>query len=236
MEQLANQEASGGAGTRVAGTPATGRSEAVAEELRAAFPDAEILTQETRDEIPTCWVAKDRLRDVLRHLKNEAAGPYRLLYDLTAIDERQRSRRDGQPAADFTAVYHLLSFDRNEDMRLKVALEGEYPSLPTITDLWANADWYEREAWDMFGITFDGHPNLRRILMPDSWQGHPLRKDHPARATEMGPFELTPEKVVAEHEALEFKPEEWGLARRGEDTDFMFLNLGPQHPEHDRRL
>lgn len=219
VEQLANDQA-----------PGAGRSEAVAGELRAAFPDAEILAQETRDEVATCWVPKDRLREVLRHLKSGAERPYRLLYDLTAIDERSRRQRDGQPAADFTAVYHLLSFERNEDVRLKVALAGESPSLPTVTDVWANADWYEREVWDMFGIGFDGHPNLRRILMPDSWQGHPLRKEHPARATEMGPFELTPEKMVTEHAALEFKPEEWGLKRHSDDTDFMFLNLGPNHP------
>ena len=156
---------------------ANGSSAAVAEELRAAFPDAEITAQETRDGLATCWVPKDRLRDVLGHLKNTAKDPYRLLYDLTAIDERHRSRRDGQPDADFTTVYHLISFDRNEDVRVKVALEGEYPSVPSVTDLWANANWYEREAWDMFGITFDGHPNLRRILMPDSWIGHPLRNE-----------------------------------------------------------
>jgi NADH-quinone oxidoreductase subunit C/D len=82
----------------------------------------------------------------------------------------------------------------------------------------------------MFGVSFDGHPHLRRILMPPTWQGHPLRKEHPARATEMGPFRLPEEKEDAEQEALKFHPEDWGLERGGEDTDFMFLNLGPQHP------
>ena len=202
----------------------------VERELRDAFPDAGIVSQETRDEVPTCWVPRERLRDVLRHVKGEAAGAYRMLYDLTAIDERSRSERDGQPAGEFTAVYHLLSFDRNEDLRLKVALEGEYPSLPTVTDLWPNANWYEREVWDMFGITFEGHPHLKRILMPPTWEGHPLRKEHPARATEMGPFELPDDKQDAEQEALRFHPEEWGLERHSEDSDFLFLNLGPQHP------
>ena len=146
--------------------------------------------QPTRDGIPTVWVAKEQVRDVLRYLKSRGRPPYRMLYDLTAIDERARSHREGQPAGDFTVVYHLLSFDRNEDLRVKVALEGEYPHLDTITDLWPSANWYEREVWDMFGITFDGHPHLRRILMPPTWQGHPLRKEHPARATEMEPFQL----------------------------------------------
>ena len=71
--------------------------------------------------------------------------------------------------------------------------------------------------------------------MPPTWEGHPLRKDHPARATEMGPFQLPDEKQEREQEALQFHPEEWGLERHGEDTDFMFLNLGPQHPGHTRR-
>lgn len=82
----------------------------------------------------------------------------------------------------------------------------------------------------MFGITFEGHPNLRRILMPPGWVGHPLRKEYPARATEMGPFVLTPQKEEDEQEALQIHPEEFGFRRRGEDEDYMFLNLGPQHP------
>ena len=82
----------------------------------------------------------------------------------------------------------------------------------------------------MFGITFDGHPALRRILMPQTWVGHPLRKEHHARATESGPFTTTPEKDDREQEALRFKPEEWGMEREGENSDYLFLNLGPQHP------
>ncbi|OGO49987.1 MAG: NADH-quinone oxidoreductase subunit C/D, partial [Chloroflexi bacterium RBG_16_68_14] len=180
--------------------------------------------------IPTVWVPKDDLRAVLRYLKSDAERPYRALYDLTAIDERLRLHRNGQPAGDYTVVYHLLSYERNEDARIKVALTGEQPSLPSAVDIWPNANWYEREVWDMFGIVFDGHPHLVRILMPPTWIGHPLRKDHPARATEMGPFQLPDEKQDAEQAALQFRPEDWGMKRQGEDIDFMFLNLGPQHP------
>ncbi len=200
------------------------------EELRAKFGDAALLPQETSDDVPTYWVPKEKLRDVLRHLKTGIDRPYKLLYDITAIDERTRVHREGQPASDFTAVYHLLSFDRNADVRVKVALQGEHPSIPSITDFWKNAAWYERETYDMFGIKFDGHPNLRRILMPDSWKGHPLRKEHPARATEMGPFQMPREKADAEMEALHFRPEDWGMTRSSGDTEFMFLNIGPQHP------
>src|ERR687889_540861 len=81
------------------------------------------------------------------------------------------------PEVDFTVVYHLLSFARAEDLRLKVALKGESPSLGTITDLWPCANWYEREVYDMFGVTFRDHPNLARILMPRWWDGHPLRRE-----------------------------------------------------------
>lgn len=202
----------------------------VARELRERFGDVVVAEQKTCDEFPTLWIEPERVKDVLRYLKNEAKGPFRLLYDLTAIDERTRTFREGQPKSDFTLVYHLMSFDRNADVRLKVALEGEYPSHESIVDVWPMADWYEREAWDMFGIRFEGHPNLRRILMPPTWNGHPLRKEHPARATELDPYRLPDWKYEAEHEALQFRPEEWGLERESEDSDFMFLNLGPHHP------
>jgi NADH-quinone oxidoreductase subunit C/D len=199
-------------------------------ELRAKFPDVAIVPQETQDDVPTFWVPKDAVRDVLRHLKTGIDRPYKLLYDITAIDERARTHREGQPASDFTVLYHLLSFDRNADVRIKVGLPANAPSVPSIAGLWKNADWYERETFDMFGVKFDGHPNLRRILMPDSWEGHPLRKEHPARATEMGPFTMPEEKADAEMDALLFHPEDWGMSRKSADTEFMFLNIGPQHP------
>ncbi len=201
----------------------------IAEEIRERFGPAAVA-QETHDHIPTFWVAKDLMPALLRFLKEEAEQPYKMLYDLSAIDERMRTHRDGQPASDFTVVYHLLSFERNEYLRLKVALAEDRLSLPTITHIWPAANWYEREVWDMFGVAFDGHPHLNRILMPNSWTGHPLRKEHPARATEMDPYHLSPEKENAEQEALRFRPEEWGMRRERDGSDFLFLNIGPQHP------
>jgi len=199
------------------------------QQLQDALPGAILALQPTQDHVPTVWASPSRARDVLRHLKNGVERPYRLLYDLTAIDERTREHRPAQPPSDFTVVYHLLSFERNADVRVKVALQGEYPLIPSITDLWPAANWYEREVWDLFGITFDGHPHLRRLLMPETWEGHPLRKEHPARATEMGPFRLPEDKQEREEDALLFRPEEWGLQRAQPDADYMFLNLGPQH-------
>lgn len=200
------------------------------EEIKQKFGDKIIYQQETKDEFPTIWVGRDSLVTVLNYLKNEITNPFRMLYDITAIDERSYSNRNGLPQSDFTIVYHLLSFDRNNDIRIKVPLKDNDVNVPTITDLWQNANWYEREAFDMFGINFNGHKYLRRLLMPLTWNGHPLRKDHPARATEMGPFQLPDDKQIREQDALHFNPEEWGMQKHSDDSDFMFLNLGPQHP------
>jgi NADH-quinone oxidoreductase subunit C/D len=177
------------------------------------------------------------MHDLLAHLKG--CG-FEMLFDLTCIDERQRTSRtlgngepkgaNGQPKSDFTIVYHLLSLGQNKDVRVKVGLVGEYPSIGTITDLWPCANWYEREAWDMFGVKFEGHPNLRRILLPPWWKGHALRKEHPARATEMGPFQMPPDTQEEMMDELRFDPHRWGLKAGGPDTDYMFLNFGPHHP------
>ena len=191
----------------------------------------DFTVQPTQDGIITLWIPKQNLRAILGYLKLQAASPYLLLFDLTAIDERQRTtHRQGLPDSDFTVVYHLLSFDRNEDIRLKVALNEASLFIPTVSDIWPSANWYEREVWDMFGVVFEGHPHLRRIIMPPNWQGHPLRKDHYARATEMEPFSLPDERQEIEQDALRFVPEDWGMRRHSEDSDFMFLNMGPNHP------
>jgi NADH-quinone oxidoreductase subunit C/D len=146
--------------------------------------------QHTVDEILTLWLPKDKVVPVIKYLKLSIKSPFNLLYDLSGTDERDRAKKEKIPAKDFTIVYHLFSFGRNSFIRLKVALEGETPSMPSITSLFKNANWYEREVYDMFGIHFEGHPHLQRILMPLTWKGHPLRKEHPARATEIGPYKL----------------------------------------------
>src|SRR5512137_2213702 len=195
----------------------------VLDELKPALGGAAALVQKTRDAFPTVWAPKDRLLEVLARLKSGVGKPYRMLYDLTAIDERERERRAGQPDADYTVVYHLLSFDRNDDVRVKVALKEGDLTVPSATRLWPAADWYEREAFDMFGIVFEGHRRLSRLLMPEGWPGHPLRKDHPARATDMPPFEMAEDRLEEEEKALRFHPERWGLARRSGRSELMFL-------------
>ena len=200
------------------------------EPLKLRFGEISFTKQATKDEILTLWVPLERVIEVLKYLKTEITHPFPFLFDLTAIDERSRKKDPDYPSTNFTLVYHLFSFSSNSFIRIKVALAGEYPTVPSATSIWSNVNWYEREVYDMFGIRFTGHPHLTRILMPLTWEGHPLRKEHPARATEMGPFRLWDEKQDREQSALQFRPEEWGMELQSEDSDFMFLNIGPQHP------
>lgn len=199
--------------------------------LKERFDEKIIISRQvTSDLVLTIWVNRDKFRDLLKFLKNEIINPFRMLYDLTAIDERRRSEKQDQNRSDFTIVYHLTSIERNEDIRVKISLSGDYPSIQTVTDIWPAANWYEREIFDMFGITFTGHPDLRRILLPKSWKGNPLRKEYPARATEMGPYVLEDQMREIADNDLKFDPNDWGIKKHQEDTDFMFLNIGPQHP------
>ncbi|MEJ2198388.1 MAG: NADH-quinone oxidoreductase subunit C [Desulfuromonadales bacterium] len=174
--------------------------------------------------MPTFWTDVETATDLLGFLKEQAPTQYRRLEDLTAIDERARGKR---PDHDFTLVYHLMSYDDPGYVRVKVPLHGEMPSTPTLTNIWTTANWYEREVFDMFGIDFKGHPDLRRILMAHDWQGHPLRKEHVCRATEMEPF--TPEA------AMQMVPRDaesffGGKEMERVDDETMILNLGPHHP------
>ena len=191
----------------------------IEKELAAFGADAE----RTADGIPTFWCASGVVFEALRFLKER----YPMLYDLTAVDERERKNRPRQAVADCTLVYHLLSLDRNEDVRIKTSLPGT--SIQTITTLWRAANWYEREIFDMFGILFTGHPCLRRLLMPPWWEGHPLRKDHYARATEKTPFRMGPFEHISFENALAFRPEDWGMQTSSGPYDYMFLNVGPHH-------
>jgi NADH-quinone oxidoreductase subunit C/D len=199
--------------------------------LTSKFGENTIVHQQlTIDGTPTFWIDRNNLTGILMYLKNEIPLPFRMLYDLTGIDERTRKKREGLPESDFTVVYHLTSFQRNQDVRIKVALKNNDSNIPSISNVWESANWYEREVYDMFGINFTGHPRLTRILMPESWKGHPLRKEHHSRATDMDLFVLTDVLRDTEDAKLRFNPKEFGLDTESEDSDFMFLNIGPQHP------
>lgn len=172
-------------------------------------------------DMPVLLCPPARISELLSFLKHQAVVKYQRLEDLTAIDERLRhTPRDHQ----FTLVYHLLNFTGSGYLRIKVPLTGEYPEAPSITSVWPSAGWYEREVFDMFGIRFRGHEDLRRILMPAAWEGHPLRKEHPSRATDMPPF--------TGDTALEYLPVAGDklVPLEGADDGSMVLNLGPHHP------
>lgn len=201
----------------------------IIQELKFQFPDLILEIQDTCDAIPTLWTPEHAINRLLIYLKNSCAQPYKMLFDLTAIDERLKSHSTG-PKRDFTIVYTLLSLLRNEFIRIKVGLIGEFPNTHSISNIWPNANWYEREIWDLFGIQFRDHPNLRRILLPPWWTGHPLRKEYPARATEAGPFTFSEEQERLTDQSLLFNPAEWGITPTKNGTEFMFLNMGPQHP------
>ncbi len=137
-----------------------------------------LAEQDTAEGMPTVWVDRADAKAVLRYLHEEASPVFEMLFDVTAIDERVRVHRGAQPASEFTVVYQLMSFSGNCDVRVKVPLMDADLQLPTVIDIWPNANWYERETWDMFGIRFEGHPNLYRLVLPPTWKGHALRKEH----------------------------------------------------------
>ena len=149
------------------------------QDLLSRFGESILYQEATKDSIPTLWITKDRILDVLAYLRQEVSQPFRTLYDLTAVDERMRRNRQQLPPSDFTVVYTLLSYERNADIRLKVPLIGETPSTPSCVRVYPVANWYEREVFDLFGIRFRNHPEMTRILMPEGWEGHPLRRDYP---------------------------------------------------------
>jgi NADH-quinone oxidoreductase subunit C len=124
-----------------------------------------------RDEM-TIYVPREMIRQAAALLKEDPACPFNYLSDITCVDWHPSEPR-------FEVIYHFLSIPHKERVRLKVRLSGENPALDSLTSIWPGANYFEREVFDLFGVRFNGHPYLRRILMPETWEGHPLRKDYP---------------------------------------------------------
>jgi NADH-quinone oxidoreductase subunit C len=124
-------------------------------------------------DFPTVYVPADRLVETCTALRDTPSFRFNVLIEVTAADYLPRDPR-------FEVVYHLLSVSHRLRLRLKVRVVEE-GVVPTVQDVWPSAGWLEREVWDMFGIVFDGHPDLRRLLMPEDWEGHPQRKDYPVQ-------------------------------------------------------
>jgi NADH-quinone oxidoreductase subunit C len=133
---------------------------------------SELLSAEVRNGDNVIAVSRESAPGVLRALRDEPDFAFNFLIDLTAVDWLGREPQ-------FEVVYQLKSLSRNHRLRVKVAVPGGDGWIPTAAELWKSADWLERECYDMFGIEFRGHPDLRRILLYDSFVGHPLRKDYP---------------------------------------------------------
>ncbi|MBI4597052.1 MAG: NADH-quinone oxidoreductase subunit C [Candidatus Omnitrophica bacterium] len=181
----------------------------LAEAIRQRFPQHVIAARIFRGQ-QTVVLKREGLLDVARYLRDDAAQYFDMLMDLSCVDylkfgtaqhsaptlvtpsplpyymtprpvtetwERGVSNDDYR----FDLVYHFYSTAHNHRLRVRVPVAMAHTTVPSLTGVWASADWYEREVWDMFGIRFTGHPNLRRILMYEEFTGHPLRKDYPVR-------------------------------------------------------
>lgn len=153
----------------------------VLQKLQANYADALLAHEETRDGAAVV-VGKDDAYALLEYLKTDAELAYTYLVDVTAVDNSQlESELVKYDYARFMVVYHLYSYGGHCRLRVKVPVHERDLRVRSVTSLWRCANWLERETYDMFGIAFEGHPALRRILMPDDFEGYPLRKDYPLR-------------------------------------------------------
>jgi len=146
------------------------RAERALEKLGEQFPGAFFEARRFRNEL-TIYVPVEAIVAVCTFLRDDEELNFNYLSDLTGNDWPDRDPR-------FEVIYHLYSLEHYTRLRLKVRVLEEEPKVPTVTGVWGTANWHEREVFDMFGIDFEGHPDLRRILLPDEWLGHPLRQDY----------------------------------------------------------
>jgi NADH-quinone oxidoreductase subunit C len=158
---------------------------ALVAQLQEAIPGVAVEPVASPDLHTTVYVSRDDLPAAARVLRERRFG---LLAELTAIDFWPREPR-------FEVVYILISIEYRWRVRVKVRLHGSDAHVATVSDVWPAANWLEREVWDLFGIVFDGHPDPRRLLMPEDWEGYPLRKDYPVQIT-MKPRTTEPMQVT----------------------------------------
>ncbi len=141
--------------------------------LRARFADCFLDAHEQHGD-ETVVLRPEGIATVAAFLRSDAELQFNVLMDVTAVDYPGRTPR-------FEVVYHFYSLPRRARLRVKLPVSEDQPEVDSLTSLWKSANWYEREVWDMFGIRFRGHPNLKRILMYEGFEGHPLRKDYPIK-------------------------------------------------------
>ncbi|HUK36470.1 MAG TPA: NADH-quinone oxidoreductase subunit C [Vicinamibacterales bacterium] len=158
--------------------------------LQQAVPEAALETVPSVDLHPTIYASRDHLPAVARALRDAADLKFAFLAELTVADYWPREPR-------FEVVYIMVSLVHRTRLRMKVRLSGADAHLATVSGIWPAANWLEREVWDLFGIVFDGHPDPRRLLMPEDWEGFPLRKDSPVQIRRP-PHTTEPLQVTAE--------------------------------------
>lgn len=141
--------------------------------LKEQYPDKIIETHSYRGD-DTAIIQKEAVLEIMRFLKEDERLKYNFLMDLAGVDYLTFKK---EPR--FEVVYHLYSLEYNRRVRIKVPVDEDDLTIDSLTPLWKAANWYEREVWDMFGIKFSGHPNLKRLLLYEEFVGHPLRKDYP---------------------------------------------------------
>lgn len=146
-------------------------NEKIVEKLKAKFGEVILESNEFRGEL-TVVVEKERIAEICRFLKEDIELAFDFLADLCGIDMYTPTKR-------FGVIYNLYSIKNKFRFRMKTFTEEENPKVPTVTGVWGTANWHERETYDMFGIVFEGHPDLRRMYMPEEFEYHPLRKDFP---------------------------------------------------------
>ncbi len=144
---------------------------AVVRKLRERLPAAVAEVVNYRGEL-TIIVPREHLRAVCEFLFSDPECKFQYLSDVSGVDRFPVEPR-------FEVNYHLVSLERRERLRLKVRVPGSNPVVQSVIPVWRTANWHEREVFDLLGVRFEGHPDLRRILMPENWEGHPLRKDYP---------------------------------------------------------
>jgi NADH-quinone oxidoreductase subunit C len=145
----------------------------IAERIKDKFPGEFIEMVLFREQVSVS-VKRDKITAICRFLFDDPDIQMNYLSDLCGVDYKERRLR-------FEVVYNLYSLKYRHAIRLKALIPGDDPSIDSVVNIWSGANWHERETYDMFGIIFNGHPDMRRILMPSDWEGHPLRKDYPVK-------------------------------------------------------
>jgi len=180
-------------------------AQAIVDLLKPSYPDGALEAAPAADGMPSIYIAPEHLQAVCRELRDRPELRLVFAADMTAVDFMPREPR-------FEVVVLLANFgmagygETPQRLRVKVRVSGTDPRIPTISGVWPSMNWAERELWDLFGIQVEGHPDMRRILMPDDWEGHPARKDYPVQIKK-------PYKVF---EALQLTPQEFAANLRAD--------------------